>query len=277
MSLERSKFAGGDQAYLRDEQYAGSDRLARRAGLHALYSTSPIAWFDWVSAQVGLAADAKVLEVGCGAGWMWEQSTIEVPAGVTLTVTDLSGGMVDEAVARIGATGRVIAVTGQVADAQQLPFDTGQFDIVIANHMLYHLPSPARGVAELARVLAADGHVVVATNGRRHMQELWAIRGQVFRLDPVDHTVDVFGIETGFPVLRDHFGSVVWRAFRDSLRCTDPDDVLAYLCSTPPAEDATPAQRDTMKSAIADAFDAGDGVMTISKDTGCFVCRDPDR
>jgi ubiquinone/menaquinone biosynthesis C-methylase UbiE len=48
-------------------------------------------------------------------------------------------------------------VGGQECDVQQLPFDDESFDIVVANHMLYHVPAPDRAIAELARVVRADG------------------------------------------------------------------------------------------------------------------------
>ena len=44
---------------------------------------------------------------------------------------------------------------GQPADLQALPFEDGTYDRVVANHMLYHLPDPRLGVAELARVVRA--------------------------------------------------------------------------------------------------------------------------
>jgi SAM-dependent methyltransferase len=195
-----------------------------------------------------------------------------VPDGCWLTLTDLSQGMVDEAFTRIEAAERFASVSAKVADAQALPFETDAFDIVVANHMLYHLPSPERGVAELARVVKPAGRVIVATNGRRHMRELWDVRQPIFGGPLVDQTVDVFGVETGFPILRDHFSDVAWHAYPDELRCTDPDDVIAYVCSTPPAEDATPQQRAEVEAAIRRRFEEAGGAMTITKDTGAFVC-----
>ncbi len=277
MSTQRSRFAGGDQQYLRNEQYGTSDRLAIRARLHARYTTATVPWFDWVAAQFGIAIGDHVLEVGCGAGWLWEQTNAAVVSGASITLVDLSPGMVDEAVQRVTSTRRFQTVRGEVADAQSLPFESRSFERVIANHMLYHLPDPALGVAELARVVRDDGMVIVATNGRRHMQELWRIRGDVFDLAAIDQTVDVFGVDNGFTILRDHFADVRWLTYRDELRCTDVDDVVAYLTSTPPAEDATADQLAEIRGRVQAAFDDGDGVMTISKDTGCFVCRTPTR
>ena len=72
--------------------------------------------------------------------------------------------MVDEAVAR-AKDGRYAQIRGRVCDVQALPFKDDAFDVVIANHMLYHVPDPDRGVAELARVVHRDGVVLAATNG----------------------------------------------------------------------------------------------------------------
>lgn len=268
-----SRFAGGDPAYLRDEQYRDASRLGRRTALHLRYGTAAVPWFDWVAERVDLTQGAAVLEVGCGSGALWEQDGVSIPSGVGLVLCDLSPGMVDEAVQRAQGTGRLEAVTGRTADAQALPFDDRSFDRVVANHMLYHLPDPALGVAELARVVRADGTVVVATNGRGHMRELHEVEAEVFGTAALDHTVDVFGAEIGLAILRERFTDVRWRQYPDALHCTDAVDVLAYSCSSPPGEDASLEERERLEAAIAARFEAGGGVMTITKDVGAFVCR----
>ncbi|MET0577255.1 MAG: class I SAM-dependent methyltransferase [Ilumatobacteraceae bacterium] len=270
--MARSKFAGGDQEYLRTEQYADPSRLARRAGLHARYSTAETGWFPWLAAHVGLAEGSAVLEVGCGAGWMWADPDVTVPPGVELTLTDLSTGMVDEATTRVRATVRFGQVHGRVADAMALPFDDRSFDRVVAAHMLYHAPDPAQAVAELGRVVRADGNVIAATNGRRHMAQLREIEAAVFGPAVLDDTVEAFGVETGFPILRDHFREVRWLAFDDELRCTDPADVLSYVRSMPPGEHASETQVDELRAAIDQRFAVGGGTFVVTKDTGCFIC-----
>ncbi len=273
----RAKFAGGDQEYLRDEQYRDPSRLAVRTSLHLRYGTAAVPWFEWVRAALALSAGDRVLEVGCGSGALWDLGGAEVPDDVELTLCDLSPGMVTEAVARAMATGRFSRVEGREADAQTLPFDDAAFDRVVANHMLYHLPDPVAGVAELARVASDGASVLAATNGARHMRELRELTSAVFGSPLVDPTVDVFGIDIGFATLREHFAEVRWVRYEDELRCTDPADVVAYACSTPPGEDATPTQQATLADAIAAAFDAAGGMMRITKDVGCFVCRAPRR
>lgn len=275
MNAPRSKFAGGDQAYLRDEQYHDGTKLADRANLHARYGTTAVPWLDWVANHVHLRDGADVLEVGCGAGWLWHDASFDVPNDVSLTLTDLSPGMVREALALATAAGRPARVAGQVADLQALPFETESFDCVIANHMLYHLPDPALGVAELARVVRPDGLVVAATNGPAHLRELWEVRAAVFGTSPVDETADVFAPDNGFPLLRQQFGDVRWHAYPDRLRCTDLDDLLRYVCSTPPAETADDDQLRELAALFQDRLDAGGGVFTVTKEVGCFTCREP--
>ncbi|MDX2380093.1 MAG: class I SAM-dependent methyltransferase [Acidimicrobiia bacterium] len=275
MSGQRSSFAGGDQPYLRDVQYRDPARLAQRANLHATYSTADIAWHAWVSAVYELRASMDVLEAGCGAGWTWAEAATPLPSGISLVLTDLSPGMVETAVERARQTGQFASVTGWTADLQDLPIEADRYDRIIANHMLYHLPDPGRGVAELARVVTADGLVVAATNGHRHMRELWAIRADVFGLSEIDATIEAFGADTGFTILREHFGDIRWRRFEDELHCTDADDVLAYICSTPPGENASQEERRQLRDKIREAIDAGDGVLRVTKDVGCFVCREP--
>ena len=147
--VSESGFAGGDQEYLRDVQYCDGAKLAARANLHIKYGTAATPWFVWVVNQLGWPRAAEVLEVGCGPGWLWVEATLELPSDLELTLTDLSTGMVNEAVARVGESGRFRIIQARVADAQELPFEDASFDVAVANHMLYHVPDPGRAVAEL--------------------------------------------------------------------------------------------------------------------------------
>jgi SAM-dependent methyltransferase len=224
------------------EQYKDGGNLTARADLHRKYGTSAVSWFDWVAQQVDWPENGDVLEVGCGPGWLWASVTTPI----NLTLTDLSAGMVAEAAARVGAL-------AMVADAQELPFESDSFDVVVANHMLYHVPDRTKAIAEFARVLRPGGLLVAATNGRNQMKEL---------LD-VGRLTEAFGRENGAELLRASFTHVEWRTYEDELHCTDVDDAVAYVRSIDKSDD--PGLRDR----IAEQF--VDGVLRITKDTGLFL------
>ena len=267
--------AGGGQAYLRDVQYRDSSRLAARARLHVKYGTAAVAWFPWLATQVDWPESARVLEVGCGAGWMWAEAAARLPTDLDLTLTDLSPGMVTEAVDRVGSLGRYRRTAGRVADVQELPFRSGTFDVLVANYVLHHVPDAGRAVGEMARVLRPGGMAVVACVGDGHLAELRQIRTEVFGEQWANAITGSFGASAGAHLLPSRFGRVEWRPYDDRLDCSDPDDVLAYLASTPPVEDADDDHQSRVAAAVQARFDAGGGRLRVSKDTGLFVCCDP--
>ncbi len=261
-----------DQDYLRAVQYRDAANLDARANLHRKYGRGD--WMDWVAARLPWRDGLRVLELGCGPGWLWEAAARRAsrPA-LDLTLTDLSPGMAAQAQARAQAAGWT--ATGQTADAMALPFAEASFDVVVACHMLYHLPDPAQGVAEIARVLATDGTALVATNGRANLAELFALRGVVWPGEPVDPVSWRFGLETGGALLEAAFGAVALERYDDDLTVTDPADVMAYLTSSPPASEATADQLARLREATGAAFAQGGGQMKIGKDTGLFTCAAP--
>jgi SAM-dependent methyltransferase len=276
---ERSAFAGGDQGYLRDVQYVDSTKFSSRAQLHIRYGTATVRWFPWFAQLIDWPEGARVLDAGCGPGLLWEDVAGLVPATLALTLTDLSPGMVAEAERRARDAGHDV-VEARPADNAALPFADAAFDIVVANHTIHHAPDPDRAVAELTRVLDPGGVLLATANGPDNMREINDVRGAVFGEGTRDETADVFGRLSAPPILARHLATVTWHAYSDELVCTDLADVLAYATSTPPGEDATPAQLDDLRARFETAFAAGDGRFRVTKDAGAFIGRKtltPDR
>jgi len=99
-------------------------------------------------------------------------------------------------------SGRARGVDVRLADAQDLPFEDGSFDLVVANWVLYHLPDVDRGIAEVARVLTPEGTLIAASVGAGNMEELWSLVGD-------SATSDLsFGPENGEGLLSRRFRNV---------------------------------------------------------------------
>jgi SAM-dependent methyltransferase len=138
----------------------------------------------------------RVLEVGCGQGWLSERIASEL--GCEVVAIDQSERMVEVARAR--------GVDALVGDVQDLPFRDGSFDVAVAAWMLYHVEDVDRALSELARVLRPGGRLVAVTNNtREHLREFADLLGS-------ERVVYPFSDENGEEQLRRRFESIERRA-----------------------------------------------------------------
>lgn len=94
----------------------------------------------------------KVLDVGVGTGALSHALRQELDRRFQLTGVDVSAEMLRKA--RTSLSKADIAVTLDQADVQALPHADNSFDIVLAAHVIEHLPDPAVALREMARVAA---------------------------------------------------------------------------------------------------------------------------
>jgi 2-polyprenyl-6-hydroxyphenyl methylase / 3-demethylubiquinone-9 3-methyltransferase len=126
----------------------------------------------WVAEKIlrERGANARVLDVGCGAGFL---SNHLARQGFQVTGLDASRASLDVA-ARHDATGKATYLLG---DAMSLPFASGSFDVVCAMDFLEHVEDPAAVVAEISRVLAPGGVFFFHTFNRNPLAWLVIIKG----------------------------------------------------------------------------------------------------
>ena len=98
----------------------------------------------------------KLLEVGSGPGWLAVRLAREAP-GMTLTGVDISEAMVERAARRTAGAGLSERVRFEVGDVEALPHADGEVDGVVSTLSLHHWSDPARGLAEIHRVLKPGG------------------------------------------------------------------------------------------------------------------------
>jgi ubiquinone/menaquinone biosynthesis C-methylase UbiE len=106
-----------------------------------------------LAARIRALAPARVLEVAAGTGIVTRAMAQALPPGVEIVATDLNQPMLDFAATRPG----VERVVWRQADAQQLPFDDGLFDVVVCQFGVMFLPDRIAGYREALRVLRPDG------------------------------------------------------------------------------------------------------------------------
>jgi ubiquinone/menaquinone biosynthesis C-methylase UbiE len=109
--------------------------------------------FDLVLAG---SAPRDALDAGCGTGFL----SFELAArGHRVTGVDFAPAMLAEA--RRKAAEHDLPVRFEEADAEQLPFPGGSFDLAISRHLLWTLPHPEAALDEWIRVLRPGGRLVV--------------------------------------------------------------------------------------------------------------------
>lgn len=254
-----------DQQYLVGDQYRNGSNLQARINLHARFSTNTGNWYHWVFDQVQLPPDAAVLELGCGTGLLWRETMRRIPPSWNLTLSDLSPGMLEEARRTLHEVQR--PCTFALVDAQQIPFADDSFDVVIANHMLYHVPDVDTALAEIRRVLRPAGRCYAVTNGSAHLQEL-----DDFLPDSAPRCFGneySFSLDNGRDKLARHFASVTLQHYDDALVVTEAEPLIAYILSSLVISDLDEADRGEIIGRV-EAELARHGAIHITKDSGIF-------
>ncbi|HEY1015946.1 MAG TPA: methyltransferase domain-containing protein [Herpetosiphonaceae bacterium] len=250
-------------------QYRDAGNLDARIALHARYSTNRYGFHRWVLDQIDAPADAAVLDAGCGSARLWSGNAARTPPGWRVTLADFSPGMLADASRTVAGLRPQFALLN--ADIQSLPLDDALFDVVIANHMLYHVADRPRAYAEIRRVLRPGGLLVAATNSRGTMREYDQLVAR-FTPDPAARSFqpsESFSLESGGAELADHFAAVELRRYEDALEVTESAPLVAYAASCGMMD---PSQLAAM-GAFLDAEIAERGPFRISKDVGLFLAR----
>jgi ubiquinone/menaquinone biosynthesis C-methylase UbiE len=101
----------------------------------------------------------RILDAACGDGRYSRFLLRWADPDAILTSFDLSLGMLRRARARVQSD----RVTYAAADVTKLPYADQCFDAIVCGWVLEHLPDPAAGLRELARVLRAEGKMLLLT------------------------------------------------------------------------------------------------------------------
>ena len=212
-----------------NDLYVNKDTLSARVNLHDKYSVNKYGWFNWVFDQYGLMENIKILEFGCGTGNIWVERKKQLPKNMQMILTDISPLMIEKTKKNLGESKNI---TYQVMDIQNTPFEENTFDVIIANHMLYHVPNIPMALSEVKRILKDNGIFYTTTIGENSLKELQDIYRSYQDRVKFQYTNEcIFTLENGKEILEKYFSQVGQKVYIDSLEVTDVNDLMDYVVS----------------------------------------------
>jgi ubiquinone/menaquinone biosynthesis C-methylase UbiE len=211
------------------QQYKTTDRLRIRVETHRRYSEAPLDLDAQCAEVLGLAGDEALLDVGCGPGVFLRYLRGRGHRG-RLAGLDQSTAMVAEAGRAAQGAGAVIEWFTGLADA--LPFADGEFAVISARHMLYHVPDIPAALSEFARVVGPGGVVFVATNGERNTPGLGELADEIaqrFGLEEGSEPSRMFNTGNAPDRLREVFPLVEETILPGALVFAEPGPIVDYV------------------------------------------------
>lgn len=194
------------------------------------FSQPRIDFVQWALDGLHWRGDERVLDIGCGYGDYYDRLHKQHP-GINYHGIDLSEGMLAQHAAH--AEGRLA-----LADAVHLPYASGTFDVVMANHMLYHVPDIESALAEIKRVMKPGGVLTATTHSNQTMPELRMLirraiiiltRANPSTVRPPMAVSDLFSLESGTRLLSRYFYGVCRFEIPTTLVFHKERDFLTYL------------------------------------------------
>lgn len=268
-----------DEPYFTKQQYANEDHLQARIRTHELYTQPKNDFPQWVLDHLDWQGIQTVLDVGCGAGIYIPYLRERLSSQGVIISADLSLGMLRDVAQKPFASSTYLLN----ARARHIPLPHASCDVVIANHMLYHVPDIAAAVQEIRRVLRPGGALIAATNAENSMHTFLdeihtafhALGAPIASL-PTPFRKN-FSLESGGQFIAPYLQRMEIHRLESALVFPEAAPVLAYINSIHtfyqpylPAQISWTAVREQLQKQI-EAIIQKTGVYRVSKTTGVFI------
>ena len=153
-------------------------------------------------------AGAQVLDVGCGLGAI-DLLLVERFGAAHVTGIDVEAPLVARAAERVAAAGMADRISIRKVSPGPFPFDDGAFDVVFSKDSMIHIPDKPALYAEVHRVLAPGGWMLVGDWFGNGLEPTPAMRDW---LDAVGLTFSLESIEASAALVEAcGFTGVEWR------------------------------------------------------------------
>ncbi|MEM8497960.1 MAG: class I SAM-dependent methyltransferase [Pseudomonadota bacterium] len=150
-------------------------RLGYRGGYHRAFKQI-IEQMDVPPTDAAL----QLLDCGIGTGAFSLAFAANWQGQLHLDGIDISAAMITHAADRLQAAG--LDANLRQGDVCRLPYQSEQFDVVIAAHVIEHITEPTHALQEMYRVLKPGGWLVTAVTRRsllgKYIQIKWRVHGR---------------------------------------------------------------------------------------------------
>ncbi len=248
-----------------ENQYKTTENLTTRISIHDRYSTNKTGFGNWIISHYDIPDHAEVLELGCGNGDIWKSKLSILGDHTHLILSDVSKGMLQAAKELLGEHARI---EYEIINIESIPYESGRFQRVIANMMLYHVSDIDKGLSEVARVLDDGGYFYCATYGENGIVPFLT---KLLTGSESDTANKNFTLQNGTQILGKHFSKVQRFDYVDSLAVTDVNDLLDYIDSLAFMTEIAKLDRAYVKTVLENSM--VDGVLHIPKEYGMFICK----
>ncbi|WP_339313417.1 class I SAM-dependent methyltransferase [Paenibacillus sp. FSL M7-0896] len=212
-----------------EDQYSNEHRLNARIQLYQ-YCEHKKDWHEWVFEHLRLIEGLKIAEIGCGTGVLWEKNMSKVPSKSEIVLTDASRGMIETAKGNIHDP--LDRFHYEVVDAEKMPWPDHSFEVLIANHLLYHFQDHRKIFSEINRVLVPSGmayaSTVSANNYRELLQLILEFDG---RLSFFNEAVKNFNLENGQDILGKYFKVTAQYVLQNDIVIQSAAPLILYVAS----------------------------------------------
>ncbi|MCP5025186.1 MAG: methyltransferase domain-containing protein, partial [Actinomycetia bacterium] len=148
--------------------------------------------------KAGIDERHRVLDIGCGLGG--PAFHLAETRGCQVVGVDLVELNIEQASARAGELGLGDLLTFEAADARDLPFGDGSFDVVWGQDAWCHVPDKDRLIGECARLLVPGG-TIAFSDWLQTGDMSAAMAAEVFDASAIDQPEDIDGYRA---LLTDH-------------------------------------------------------------------------